>query len=150
MLLFCYNELMNIETIITLILAIFGTSGVASGITAGALRILEYRKARRGETWEAKLDVKLAPIIEEGRDAKRERSEMKDELREIRLDTTRTQLIMLMEHQPHNHDTIVKVAERYFCELMGDWYLTSLFRDWAKRENISIPENISTATKNHD
>lgn len=141
---------MNIETIIALIVAVSGTSGLVSAITTGVFKFLEYRKAKKGENWEAKLDAKLAPIVQEGLEAKQERSEMKEELREIRLDTTRTQLIMLMEHQPRNHDTIIKVAERYFCDLRGDWYLTSLFRDWAKREGISVPDHIAAVTKDHE
>lgn len=140
---------MNIETVIALIVAVSGTSGLVSALTTGIFKFLEYRKAKKGDTWETRLDTKLAPLVEEGRDAKTERAQMKNELREIRLDTTRTQLIMLMEHQPHNHDTVIKVAERYFCDLAGDWYLTSLFRDWATREGISVPDRITMATKDH-
>lgn len=130
---------MNTDNIIALIAAIGGTAGLVSAISAFIFKILDYRKAKRGET----IDSKLKPIVD--------KLEAQDvQLHEIRLDTTRTQLIMLMEHQPHNHDTIIKVAERYFVSLKGDWYLTSLFKDWAKREGVSIPDNISAATLNHE
>lgn len=130
---------MDINTIIGLIGAIGGTAGLVTAVSTAVFKILEYRKAKKGET----IDAKLAPIVK--------KLDCQDvQLHEIRLDTTRTQLIMLMEHQPHNHDTIIKVAERYFCTLGGDWYLTSLFKDWAKRENVSVPENISAVTINHE
>lgn len=140
---------MNIETVIALIVAVSGTSGLVSAITTGVFKFLEYRKAKRGDTWEAKLDTKLAPLIQDREEAKKERMQLGEELREIRLDTTRTQLIMLMEHQPSNYDTILKIAERYFIELRGDWYCTSLFKDWARAQGISVPEHIEKATANH-
>lgn len=130
---------MNVETVITLIATIGGLSGLISAVTTTVFKVLEYRKAQRGET----IGAKLEPILN-----KLEKQD--EELHEIRLDTTRTQLIMLMEHQPHNHDTIIKVAERYFVALEGDWYLTSLFKDWAKSEGIAIPNHIYQATKHHE
>lgn len=141
---------MNIETVITLIATIGGLSGLISAIGTITFKVLEYRRAQRGESLDAKLDSKLQPILDELHDRQKENLTLQEELREIRLDTTRTQMIMLMEHQPHNHDTILKVAERYFCVLQGDWYCTSLFKDWAKRENIEIPNTIYQATKNHE
>lgn len=129
---------MNIDTLIALIAAIGGTAGLVTAVSTAVFKILDYRKAKKGETIEAK----LVPIV-------RKLDAQDEQLHEIRLDTTRTQLIMLMEHQPHNHDTIIKVAERYFCQLGGDWYLTSLFKDWAKREGVCIPAGISAVTMNH-
>lgn len=127
---------MDIPTTITSVLvALLGGGGGAALIKF----LLEFIDKKRGNT----LDAKLAPIT-------KKLEEQQEELHQIRLDTTRTQLIMLMEHQPHNHDTILKVAERYFCQLSGDWYCTSLFRGWAKKENVNIPENIHQATLYHE
>lgn len=130
---------MNIETIIAIIVAVGGLAGLVTAISTAVFKYLDYRKIQKGET----LEVKLKPLF-----GKLDKQEA--ELREIRLDTTRTQLIMLMEHQPHNHDTIIKIAERYFCQLKGDWYMTSLFKDWAKAEDIQIPAQIYQATKDHE
>lgn len=141
---------MNIETVIALIATIGGLSGLISAISTTVFKIIDYKKAQKGETLEAKLDTKLQPILDELRNRQKENLELQEELREIRLDTTRTQMIMLMEHQPHNHDTILKIAERYFCYLKGDWYCTSLFKDWAKHEGIEIPNQIYQATKHHE
>lgn len=141
---------MNIETVIALIASIGGLAGLISAVSTIVFKIIEYKKTQRGETLDAKLDAKLQPILDELRNRQKENLSLQEELREIRLDTTRTQMIMLMEHQPHNHDTILKVAERYFCTLKGDWYCTSLFKDWAKGEEIEIPNTIYQATKNHE
>lgn len=141
---------MNIETVIALIASVGGLAGLISAVSTVVFKIMEYRKAQRGETLDAKLDTKLQPILDELHSRQKENLVLQGELREIRLDTTRTQMIMLMEHQPQNHDTILKIAERYFCVLKGDWYCTSLFKEWAKKEKIEIPNTIYQATKNHE
>ena len=64
---------------------------------------------------------------------------------ETRQDTARIQLIMVMEHQPDNIDTILKLAELYFVKLHGNWYMTNLFTKWAKEHNVMIPTNIFNA-----
>lgn len=141
---------MNIETMITLIATVGGLSGLISAISTTIFKAIEYKKVKKGETLEAKLDSKLQPLLDQQKEAAEERAHLANELHEIRLDTTRTQLIMLMEHQPHNHDTIIKVGERYFCQLHGDWYCTSLFKDWAKKEGVELPDRIYQATKHHE
>lgn len=125
---------MNIETVITLIATIGGLSGLISAISTIVFKVLEYRKAQRGDT----IDAKLSPLINK-------LDKQETELHEIRLDTTRTQMLMLMEHQPHNHDTIIKVAERYFCQLNGNWVAASEFMAWAQKEDVNIPPHLWAA-----
>ena len=60
----------------------------------------------------------------------------KQQLSEIRKDTLRIQLSQYMKDQPSNIDTILKLAETYFVELQGDWYMTSEFSKWAEKNNI--------------
>lgn len=64
---------------------------------------------------------------------------------ETRKDTVRIQLLMVIESQPENVDTIMKLAETYFVELKGDWYMTSEFSKWAKAHDIAVPANIYNA-----
>jgi ATP-dependent exoDNAse (exonuclease V) alpha subunit len=40
--------------------------------------------------------------------------------KETRKDNVRIQLLMIMNHQPDNIDTILKIAEKYFIKLKGD------------------------------
>lgn len=68
---------------------------------------------------------------------------------DTRKDTLRIQLMMLMKEQEDNIDTILKVAETYFVELQGDWYMTSEFNKWAKRHEVTIPDNIWGSMKDH-
>jgi len=68
-----------------------------------------------------------------------------DNTKETRKDTLRIQLLMILEQQPENIDTILKLAETYFVELHGDWYMTSEFNKWAKAHNIVVPQYIYEA-----
>lgn len=43
---------------------------------------------------------------------------------------------------PHNHDTILKMGEKYFCEMDGDWYMTNRFLDWADQEQVHLPPSL--------
>ena len=47
----------------------------------------------------------------------------------------------MLQH-PHNHDTILKMAEKYFITLKGDWYETNRFLDWVEKENIHLPPSL--------
>lgn len=60
----------------------------------------------------------------------------KQQLLDIRKDTLRIQLSQYMKDQPSNIDTILKLAETYFVELQGDWYMTSEFSKWAEKNNV--------------
>jgi len=69
---------------------------------------------------------------------------------ETRKDTLRIQLLMILEQQPENIDTILKLAETYFVSLHGDWYMTSEFNKWAKAHDIIVPPHIYQAIdENH-
>ena len=76
---------------------------------------------------------------------------MLDELKtlslETRLDCLRTLLTTYINTQPHNHDTILKIAQRYFVEYEGDWVMTDEFLKWADSETeagrkVHIPANL--------
>lgn len=125
---------MNIDTVIAIVAAVGGLSGLVSAISTAVFKILEYRKAQKGETF----DAKLKPIMD-----KLEQQEKA--LHEIRLDTLRTQLYIKMEHEPHNHDTILTIAHKYFVDYKGDWVATTDFQAWADREKIKIPTAIMNA-----
>lgn len=61
-----------------------------------------------------------------------------EQLDNIKLDSTRTQLLTLMSNYPDNESEILKVAYHYFKELDGDWYMSELFSEWAKERNIDV------------
>lgn len=73
--------------------------------------------------------------------------ELKDLTIENRLDGLRTLLTMYMNTQPENHDTILKIAQKYFIEYHGDWVMTDEFLKWAENENaqgrkVHVPANL--------
>lgn len=142
---FCYNVVMDMNIIIGIIGAVGGLAGLVTAITTAIFKYLDYKKAQKGETLDAKLEIHLAPIADQLEAMRKQNQSRDEEIREIRLDTTRTQLYIKMEHEPHNHDTILQIAERYFCRLQGDWIATTDFQAWADREGIAIPLAISQA-----
>lgn len=66
----------------------------------------------------------------------------RQQLLDIRKDTLRIQLSQYMKDQPENVDTILKIAETYFVQLKGDWYMTSEFSKWADSQGIKVPSII--------
>lgn len=54
-------------------------------------------------------------------------------------DQLRTQLLVMMSLMPSNHAEIMQLAQRYFDELKGDWFYSSLFAKWIKENKIEKP-----------
>ena len=54
-------------------------------------------------------------------------------------DNCRTQLLLLMSDYPEERKEIFTLAEHYFADLKGDWYMTAIFRRFIKDENIEPP-----------
>lgn len=52
--------------------------------------------------------------------------------------SVRSQLLALMSSYPDNEEEILRVAEYYFHDLNGDWYMTGLFVEWAEQRGIDI------------
>lgn len=138
---------MNITTIITTILGCAG--GILTGILAYIKFFAERKDAKATKSLEMALDKKLAPVVERQEhiiarlDAIETYNKEQDkELKQIRQDTTRVQLLMLLTHEPYKHETILEVAHFYLCELGGDWYCTSLLQEWADKQKIKLPDSI--------
>ena len=74
--------------------------------------------------------------------------EMKKTGEDTRKDTLRIQLIMVIRDDPTNKDTILKLAQAYFVELKGDWYMTDMFLNWAKEHDVIVPDVIFANLKN--
>ena len=54
-------------------------------------------------------------------------------------DQLRTQLLVMMTLMPNSHEEIMQLAQRYFGDLKGDWFYSSLFAKWIKENNIEKP-----------
>lgn len=62
-----------------------------------------------------------------------------DEQKKTEKDQLRTQLLVMMSLMPDNTQEILTLAERYFGDLKGDWFYSSLFAKWLKDNNIEKP-----------
>ena len=62
-------------------------------------------------------------------------------------DQLRTQLLVMMTLMPNSHEEIMQLAQRYFGELKGDWFYSSLFARWIKENNIEKPLWFETKEK---
>lgn len=99
-------------------------AGVFSGAFFTFLQFLIQRKDSKRKDIE---DIKQA--IEE----------LKKETSEIRLGNARTELMLLFNDYPDNEQEVLKQAERYFVQLNGNFYMTSMFTKWLELNHISIP-----------
>ena len=62
-----------------------------------------------------------------------------EEQKKAEKDSIRTQLLLMMSDYPNEHQEILLLAFRYFHDLKSNWYLTSLFENYLKRENLPMP-----------
>lgn len=99
-------------------------AGVFSGAFFTFLQFLIQRKDSRKQDME---DIKDA--IEE----------IKGEMQDIKLGNARTELMLLFNDYPDNEQEVLKQAEKYFVQLNGNFYMTSMFTKWLELNHISIP-----------
>lgn len=69
-----------------------------------------------------------------------------DEIKTLLCENSRSTLRVELSHEmtrnPHNHDTILQIAEKYFIELNGDFYMTNRFLDWTEQEKVHVPHSL--------
>ena len=67
------------------------------------------------------------------------RTGIKSKVQKIEKDSVRTQLLVLMSDYPDEQQEILTIGEYYFDKLKSNWYMTSLFAKWLKKQNIERP-----------
>lgn len=67
-------------------------------------------------------------------------------LQTLEKDTLRTQLLMLILLKPDEKQEIVTVAQHYFGQLKGDWYMTGIFNRWIENTGMAKPEWFDAGT----
>ena len=55
-------------------------------------------------------------------------------------DSCRTQMLLLMSDYPDEKAELLRIAEHYFVDLNGDWYMTDLFSKWLDAKGIERPK----------
>lgn len=64
---------------------------------------------------------------------------VKKSIKESDMGDCRTQMLFMIEHSPQDKQQIMSVAEHYFKDLGGDWYMSSKFKGWAQDQTIPLP-----------
>ena len=65
---------------------------------------------------------------------------IKGKLTGLEKDVLRTQLLLLILLKGEEKQEILTIAEHYFKDLHGDWYMTSIFNKWLKEKTLAEPE----------
>lgn len=65
---------------------------------------------------------------------------VKGKLKTLEKDGLRTQLLLLILMQPDEQQEILTLAEHYFKDLRGNWYMTSIFNKWLQKSDVAKPE----------
>lgn len=65
---------------------------------------------------------------------------IKGKLTVLEKDVLRTQLLLLILLKGEEKQEILTIAEHYFKDLHGDWYVTSIFNKWLKEKTLAEPE----------
>lgn len=55
-------------------------------------------------------------------------------------DECRTQMLVLMGIYPTEKAELMTLAEHYFKDLKGDWYMSSMFNHWLEVNGIDKPD----------
>ena len=64
---------------------------------------------------------------------------MAKQLAKLERDGCRTQMLVLMSDYPQEKAELLTLAEHYFCDLGGNWYMTSIFKDWLDNNGMQHP-----------
>ena len=70
----------------------------------------------------------------------RKDNSFKKAMSRLERDVLRTQLLVMVVLKPKETQEILTIAEHYFKDLNGDWYMTSIFNKWLLESDIAQPE----------
>ena len=71
------------------------------------------------------------------KDIKNDIEDLKNETKKANKDSVRLQLLFLLLMQPDENKEILEVAQHYFSDLKGNWYLSPMFHKWCKQRGIN-------------
>ena len=70
----------------------------------------------------------------------KEKEHIQGTLKKLEKDGLRTQLLLLILMKPEETSEILTLAQHYFVDLKGNWYMTSIFNKWLEEHEIAEPE----------
>lgn len=111
-----------------------GGAGIITALVTGGIKIYELIQARKGETFETKVQNAVAPIIGEAV------KPIEDRLDYMQQDVTRMRLLSLVQYEPEDAENILKVGKIYFSGMHGNSEASKRFARWLKEQNIKAPD----------
>ena len=107
------------DYILPVILAALGSSAFFGFIQF----LIQRRDSKKGA---------MAALVQDVKD-------LKTAVGQLEVESCRVQLMTLIHTNPRNAADILTLALHYFVDLNGDTYLTALFSEWLKSQNIDTP-----------
>lgn len=107
--------------------------------STGLWKFLEFVIANRHKK-KFDIDTAVQDIQKDLVTLRDNQKEMKQALAKNERDSVRTQLMLLMSDYPNNTAEIMSVAQHYFDDIGGNWYMTSMFNRWLEKEQIGKPD----------
>jgi hypothetical protein len=105
----------------TILIAVI--SALTSGGVLGFIQFLIKRKDDKEQRAEDKQD-----------------DDIKGTLKKLEKDILRTQLLLMILMKPNEKKEILTLAQHYFVDLKGNWYMTDIFDKWLIEKGDSRPE----------
>ncbi len=86
--------------------------------------------------------ILFVKFLIERHDRKKEQNAegIKKRLLILERDGLRTQLLLLILLRPTEQTEILRIAEHYFKDLKGNWYMTSIFNKWIEESKVAEPD----------
>jgi len=66
-------------------------------------------------------------------------AQIQEQVKKNEKDNCRTQMLLLMGIFPQERQELFVLARRYFVDLKGDWYATTIFQSYLKQNGIPAP-----------
>lgn len=119
---------------------------------AGVMLLVVYLISKSEQRQKKMLQAHTEESVQITKDFDERLDSIDDVLLDIQRSTLRTEICNEMARHPDNHDSILKMAEKYFGErenggLSANWYMSSKFLDWAEKEGVKLPPSIQITQK---
>lgn len=63
-----------------------------------------------------------------------------NEMKSLKADVCRLEMLIMMNHYPTETIELLKIAQKYFVQLNGDFYMTGMFAKFMREHDIPIPK----------
>lgn len=87
---------------------------------------------------------------EEKNGTKKHLAEIDKALDKAERDNIRIQMLLLMSDYPDERQELMTLAQRYFVTKKGNWYMTTLFSNYLKRNGLITPPWFDRVTQSED